>query len=393
MKNIAILSSTYLPELGGLQFQIYWLLLELDSKMDHYKKTYGIDNIYFIAPHLRGNEYAAFKHIKVLEISAGEGKAEKLKAAFQLTRHVQKENITLIHAFHGLLDALYANIAKFFTGCPYVVTSQGQDLAYDARLNYGGRLNKNMERIIAFNLKRAEYLTTISRDMCEFAYELIPEEKVILIPNTSPYGEIEQFEQSEIDQKIVELKRQHHIEEGQVVCLTLSGARTIKNHNNMIEGYAKAYAKNKNIRLLIAAHGERTPYLKEQVKTLGLEDAVGFIGFVTGIEKRAYFEMADIYPNTAFFEPFGLVYLEAVTHKVAVLGSRCGGGRDIFEHKKNAYLIDPDDVDEIAEGFLYLADEQKRQTIIDGTEGLLDKYTCANIWKLYFDVYEKVLLG
>ena len=212
--------------------------------------------------------------------------------------------------------------------------------------------------------------------------------KVVLIPNPVPYRN-NNVRIDLIEQEVKSIRSEFKLDISNVVCLTLSGARQIKGHDNMLKGFKSAYIKNRKLRLFIAAHGERTEHLKLLVKQLGLEDVVNFIGFISGARKEAFLNVSDIYVNTAYFEPFGLVYLESIIYKMANIASNKGGGRDIFCHKKNAYLVDPYSVEIISDAFTYLSNSNKRNKLIENSQSLLPNYKLNVIVEKYLEIYSR----
>ena len=109
------------------------------------------------------------------------------------------------------------------------------------------------------------------------------------------------------------------------------------------------------------------------------------------MQKQSFFKLADVYINTAFFEPFGLVYLEAIQNDMVVLGSVYGGGKDIFKHLYSAYLSDPYQMSTIKEGLVYLSKKEHRVKLLKNSQPLLGKYSVDKILTKYFKLYQEVL--
>ena len=389
-KNIAIFTTTYLPTQGGIQYLMYWFLKEIDKNYKYYKERFKFDNFYFIAPNLSNNESASFSNIKTIEITNTKSKLNKIKCIGQIIKIVIKYDIHLIHTQNAYFESLCCNIAKKFTKIKYIITSHGEDLAYIKEFNYGSDNSTNFKRIVQNNIKNSEYITTISTDMCQYARELTVDEKVVFIPNPSPFKE-KLFQDDLIKQEINILKERYNIDDKNIICLTLSGAREIKGHDNMILAFKKAYKENNTLRLFITAHGGRLETLKALVKKHHLDHVIYFTGFITGITKEAFFRLSNIYVNTAYFEPFGLVYLESIEHALVNLGSIKGGGKDIFTHLENAYLVDPYAISEIEKGFIYLTNVANRNNLINSSRKILDNYKIEKIMEEYFKIYSKVI--
>ncbi len=56
---------------------------------------------------------------------------------------------------------------------------------------------------------------------------------------------------------------------------------------------------------------------------------------------RKYFAKADVYIMPTYFDTFGMVYLEALSHGLAVIGSKVYAVPEIVENGKTGLLIDP----------------------------------------------------
>ena len=60
-----------------------------------------------------------------------------------------------------------------------------------------------------------------------------------------------------------------------------------------------------------------------------MTDSVRFLGQVA--DGRRYFKAFDTFALTSDHEPFGMVLLEAMAAGVPLIGSDCGGGREVVE--------------------------------------------------------------
>ena len=389
-KNIGILSTSYLPIQGGVQYLLYWLLKEIDLNFESYQSKYGFENIYLIVPEYKNSEFDQFINIKVLYISQSNGKLNVIRNAVLVHKLILEKRIALIHAHHALTDGVLVFLSTLVNDTNYVITSHGIDFAYNKYFNYGERLSYFkglLIRLVAFQSQR---VTTVSNDMVKYVSELVPPRKVLMIENCYEANG-ETFDSGVVFEKVCDLRKKFSIGSDDTVFLTLSGARAIKGHLNMLAAFADAIKKCPDLKMFIAAHGQETENLKNEVLENGLHDNVFFVGFVMGLEKQAFFEIADVYVNTAFFEPFGLVYLEAIQNDLVVLGSIYGGGKDIFQHLVSAYLSDPYELSSITEGFLYLRSRENRESLMKNSTPLLEHYSVDKILNKYFKLYRELL--
>ena len=113
------------------------------------------------------------------------------------------------------------------------------------------------------------------------------------------------------------------------------------------------------------------PEMKEKAKELGIEDKVIFQGKKrVGPELFKYYQMADIYVIPSYHEGFPRTIWEAMANSCPVVATKVGGIPKALDHKKNAYLIDPKNVEQIVEGISYLLSnpEDRREMISQARE-------------------------
>lgn len=385
--NIAIFTSSYLPVQGGMQYELYWLLKAIDKKF----KSYGIKRFVFIVPKYEKQEYLPFNNIEVVEFDNPlRSKINYFSFIPHISRIYKEYKLDIINCWSATPDGFCCMGAKYLTGVPYIVTSHGADTALDPKFDYGLRRKKINAIITRKVLKNAKCVTTIGTDMVGYVEQAgASKDKIRIIPNGI---EVEpELGVADTGDLIRDIKNKYSIDDSHTIFLTLAGMRKIKGHVNLVKAFGIALKQNPKMILFIGAHGLETENITNLVRSLGLEKNVHFIGFVTGEEKKAWFDITDVYCNTAYFEPFGIVYIEAIKNSIAVLGSIRGGGKDIFIHDKDAYIINPESIDEIKRGILMLADSEYRKRIIENSKRLLAKYDIEHIAGIYLDVFKKSL--
>ncbi|WP_439886492.1 glycosyltransferase [Pseudomonas sp. MBLB4123] len=103
-----------------------------------------------------------------------------------------------------------------------------------------------------------------------------------------------------------------------------------KDQATLIRGFAQALPQlPAGSRLAIMGSGRLEASLKDLARELNVADSVLFLGQVPG--GRRYFRAFDVFALTSDHEPFGMVLLEAMAAGVPVIGSDCGGGREVLE--------------------------------------------------------------
>ncbi|SFI00477.1 Glycosyltransferase involved in cell wall bisynthesis [Pseudomonas guineae] len=103
-----------------------------------------------------------------------------------------------------------------------------------------------------------------------------------------------------------------------------------KDQATLIRGFVQALPQlPKGSLLVIMGSGRQEAALKTLANELAVADSVRFLGQVA--EGRRYFKAFDTFALTSDHEPFGMVLLEAMAAGVPLIGSDCGGGREVVE--------------------------------------------------------------
>ncbi|MBD9414023.1 glycosyltransferase [Pseudomonas sp. PDM16] len=103
-----------------------------------------------------------------------------------------------------------------------------------------------------------------------------------------------------------------------------------KDQATLIRGFAQALPGLPAGSLLaIMGSGKLEASLKVLAAELGVIDSVRFLGQVAG--GRRYFKAFDLFVLSSDHEPFGMVLLEAMAAEVPVIGTDCGGGREVVQ--------------------------------------------------------------
>lgn len=104
--------------------------------------------------------------------------------------------------------------------------------------------------------------------------------------------------------------------------------------------------------------------LRELAERLGVSDRVVFQGAVARADMPALLRSADVVACTPWYEPFGIVPLEAMACGVPVVAAAVGGMLDTVVHDVTGRLVTPKRPAEVAEAInILLHDEFLRQSL------------------------------
>lgn len=173
----------------------------------------------------------------------------------------------------------------------------------------------------------------------------------------------QQFNEKRVTNK--SLKKQLVIKESAKVILTatciIRGTKNIleeKGFVNLIKAFSKISPRYPDLYLLIAV-GSAPENLKNEF-TGAYEMLLGYIK-LHGVEKQTIVksfplsEMPKVYQASDVFvlpsenEPFGQVFIEAMSCGIPVIGTKVGGIPEIISDDINGYLVQPDDASRLAQ--------------------------------------------
>ena len=126
---------------------------------------------------------------------------------------------------------------------------------------------------------------------------------------------------------------------------------------------AIAICKNRlhtNIEFHIGGNGE-IDRMHDTISRLGLQDTVIYDGWLGENEKKQLLEKSDIFIHPSYFESFGISILEAIGHGIPVITTAVGGITDLVTDRFNGIVVEPGNVEQIAEAIIYLANHPEER--------------------------------
>jgi glycosyltransferase involved in cell wall biosynthesis len=132
----------------------------------------------------------------------------------------------------------------------------------------------------------------------------------------------------------------------------------IKGHETLLRAVAVAMKAVPGLELQIAGDGPLEAEIRVLVGSLGLSDAVRFLGRVS--PPQPVYEQAAIVVVPSLGEGFGMVALEAMERGRAVVASDVGGLPEIVVANETGLLVPPGDAEALAAAVVELASDTSR---------------------------------
>lgn len=270
---------------------------------------------------------------------------------------IKKEKPDVIHTsgaeanFHGILAAKLAGVAHII----------GEEIGIPNHSN-------KAQLIFSFVYRFADFVVGNSQAVLEVVHQVdkVPKRKLVQIDNPILFKDLSAY------------KRNKPFDEFQM--LMISRLEPVKNIEGMINVLSQL--KNKtdlNLRLIIAGSGQSESALKQQVKELGLENNVEFLGFID--DPYPHLLSSDLYILNSFSEGFSNSLVEAMYSKTPSLSTAVGAAPEIIEDGINGFIVPPDDEEALygkIKAIITLPKEKLREIGVAGHEKIVKSFSLDN---------------
>lgn len=132
--------------------------------------------------------------------------------------------------------------------------------------------------------------------------------------------------------------------------------------------------------------------LRDRAEQLGVADRVRFLGAVSHEDVPHLLRDVDIVACTPWYEPFGIVPLEAAACGLPVIASAVGGMLDTVVHERTGLLVPPRDPAAVADALLRLSDRRFRLRLGAGARVRAERrYGWASVARQTAEAYAEVV--
>jgi 1,2-diacylglycerol 3-alpha-glucosyltransferase len=111
----------------------------------------------------------------------------------------------------------------------------------------------------------------------------------------------------------------------------------------VLNSFKTLHASRPSARLVLAGKGPAMEAFQRQSRSLGLDEAVLFTGYVPEADVPKYYTAADAFVSASDFETQGLTLLEAMAAGAPSAVAAAGGYLDLIREGENAYPFQPQD--------------------------------------------------
>lgn len=226
----------------------------------------------------------------------------------------------VIDAHFAFPDGIAASVLSRALGVPFTVTLRGNETMHAC---YPWR-----RRLMAWSLKKASAIFTLSEELKRFAISLgVDEARVRVVPNGIDTETFYERDRSQCRQK-------HSIRQDRKLILSAGALIERKGHHRVMQALASLLREKLKVELIIAGgrgrEGQYENEIRKQVIELGLQANVRIVGEVSPGELAEFMCAADVFCLASSREGWPNVIHEAMACGVPVVATRVGAIEDMI---------------------------------------------------------------
>lgn len=178
------------------------------------------------------------------------------------------------------------------------------------------------------------------------------------------------------------------------VVMQVARFHPVKDHGSALRAWSIVHQQMPDALLVFVGDGPDRDTLEDLARTLGLEDAVRFIGAVDNA--RQLIPAADLCMLTSLSEGLSVTLLEAMAAAKPIVATEVGGNPEVVANGKTGLLVPSGDIQAIAQAVLQLLPNAPYTARTLGQAGrirLLDAFTADRMHRRYAHYYESLAAG
>ncbi len=160
----------------------------------------------------------------------------------------------------------------------------------------------------------------------------------------------------------------------------------------IVEAAPQVLSQIPNARFVIAGTGGYRAELERRAWELGVHEHINFAGFISDDDRDKLYKVCNAAVFPSFYEPFGIVALEAMAAGAPVIVSDTGGLSEVVELHETGLKVYPSDPGSLAWGIVHTLahPDWSRQRAANARREVRENYNWPHIAKQTIDVYNRV---
>jgi N-acetyl-alpha-D-glucosaminyl L-malate synthase BshA len=303
----------------------------------------------------------------------------ELALASKMVSVVKNEKLDLLHVHYAIPHASSAYMAKQILKTqgiyiPVITTLHGTDITLVGR-------DASYEPVVTFSINESDGVTAVSEDLRKETYEHFKiTNDIRVIPN---FIDLEKFKKQKKDHF-----KKAICPNGESLIVHTSNFRKIKRIPDVVKVFSNIH-KEIPSKLLMIGDGPERSEAEDQVRELGINDAVRFLGKLEAVEE--VLSVADLFLMPSEAESFGLAALEAMACEVPVVSTNIGGLPELNLQGVTGFLSDVGDVEDMTRKALFILDKNNLPRFKENALKRAQEFDISRVLPKYEEYYNDVL--
>ncbi|OGZ34361.1 MAG: hypothetical protein A2Y98_01000 [Candidatus Portnoybacteria bacterium RBG_19FT_COMBO_36_7] len=333
-KKIIIFSTDdFLPPSGGAEIAIG----EITNRLPNFEF-----DLFCARIRKNASKFEKRGNVNIYRLGPGISKIDKFLLASlghrQALKNHKKEPYSLVWSVMASYGGFAAVRFKKRTGVPFLLTLQEGDPleSIENKVRLGSKYFKNI-------FSQADALQAISNFLYEWGLRMGFQGKVgKVIPNGV---DIANFARQLAQQEISEIRNSFGFGRETLILVTAS---RLEKKNGIGDVISALKILPEKVCFVICGFGSLEEQTRKQVKELGLEKRVRFMGMVSHENLPRILKSCDIFIRPSLTEGLGNSFLEAMAAGLIVIGTMVGGIPDFLKDGITGFACRPEDPQNIA---------------------------------------------
>lgn len=234
-----------------------------------------------------------------------------------------------------------ALLIRRLTGIPYGVIVYGVD-AWEIQNKWQIKALHTAEIVISISIYTRDRLINEQN---------LPTDKIKILPVTFDEN---RFQPSPKPKYLLE---RYGLRSNQPIIFTvtrLSSEDGYKGYDKIIQALPKIKSQVPDVHYILGGKGDDRLRIEQLISQLNLQDNVTLAGFIPDRELCDFYNLCDVFAMPSRGEGFGIVYLEALACGKPTVGGNQDGAIDALCQGELGALVDPLDVDAIAQTLIQI---------------------------------------
>jgi glycosyltransferase involved in cell wall biosynthesis len=298
-------------------------------------------------------------------------------------RAIHRDSIDVINAHWVVPQGIVTRLVQMFSPVPVVLTVHGGDI-----FAFQGRIGRWLKRMA---LKRAGACTANSAFTREQILQLCPTADVSIVPMGV---DVAAFEPK---LKNLSLRRNLRVEAEMI--LFVGRLVEKKGVHNLLAAMQRVLRNFPKATLVLVGDGTQRHELEQMAQRLKIAGSVRFLGKLPHAQLPQYYAAADLFVGPSVVdrsgdtEGLGVVFIEAASAGLAMVGTSVGGISDVLIHDVTGIAVEPDQPEALADAIeRLLSDEPLRRRLGEAArQHALSQFSWSQVAERFSGVFLKVL--